>query len=117
MNVKTAASILGKGQTHIIDKCRALGFEKKKGQYHITDADLELLKKRLARKPPKSNTREIAILNSVPMNKVKGFSCRLGLSIKHDREKIMRAFKLQRTGYYTLKGIKWMLTRSDPQSL
>ena len=109
MNVKQVASILGKSQSHIIEKCRALGFQKVRGQYHLDKDDLERIKKRLTRKPGKSVIREIAILGNIQKDDLIKFAYDLRLRFKRDREKILYACKLMRTGYYTLKGIKWML--------
>jgi hypothetical protein len=108
MNVKTAAHLLGKSQTQVLEKCRAL-FEKHKGQYHLSDSDLEQLKKALAKAPRKSVVRDISIAHRISAKRLHGFVCRLNLSFKKDKDKIILALKLRRTGLYTLKGIIFKL--------
>ena len=108
VNVKTGAAMLGKSQSWLVARARRIGIQKTKAQYYFSTDDLKAIQdlNRIARL---SNLRDISAKTRMSHHRVRSLADRLGLRFRTDKDKIIEACELKKTGFYTTKGIKHIL--------
>lgn len=112
VNVKTAAAMIGKSQTFIIQRANMLKLRddsKWNMHWNFTMEDIEKINQSLPRKTRKSNIVLAAKHSRLSKHIVRKLASDLKLKFRTDYDKILQACELKKTGFYTIKGIKHIL--------
>lgn len=104
-NVKTAAAMIYISQSWVIKNCKILDIKKSRGQYQISESDLETLKAIRNGKMPKRRikARELRI----PEKRLKYILDRYKINSEHP--KVPELVTLVLSKHHTTKGIKHIL--------
>jgi hypothetical protein len=110
MNVKQATDVLNLTTSWIYTKARRLGIPKVRGQYDLTDKDIEKIKN-LPKLPYKRLNRAEMISKETGIGEAQIISIahRLKLSMRKDYHVILYICQEWKTGFYTYKGLRNLL--------
>lgn len=110
MNVKTAQDVLNLSPVWITTKARRLGIPKIKGQYDLTDKDIERIRN-LPKLPYKRLNRAEIIAKETGIGSIQitSIAHRLKLSMRKDYHVIIYICQEWKTGFYTYKGLRNLL--------
>jgi hypothetical protein len=110
MNVKQATDVLNLTNSWIYTKARRLGIPKVRGQYDLTDKDIEKIKN-LPKLPYKRLNRAemISKETGIGVIQITSIAHRLKLSMRKDYHVILYICQEWKTGFYTYKGLRNLL--------